>query len=214
MDKLKIALAKGRLAQKSFDIFNQLGIYSEPFDKSTRKLIFSDDNVEIILVKAGDVPTYVERGAVDVGIVGKDTLLQEQADVYEIMDLGFGKCKMAVAAPVGYIRKKDKKLRVASKYTHIAREYYFSKNEQVDIIYLSGSVELAPIVGLSDVIVDIVQTGTTLKENGLEVIEDVCQISARFIANKVSFKTKSHQIKSIIEKLEKYLEEEKKNENS
>lgn len=213
MEKIKIALAKGRLAKKSFELFGELGIYTQPFDKDTRKLIFSDRDVEIVLVKAGDVPTYVERGAVDIGIVGKDTLLQEQADIYEIMDLGFGKCKMAVAAPKGYMRKKDKKLRVASKYTKIARDYYLSKNEQVDIIYLSGSVELAPIVGLSDVIVDIVQTGTTLKENGLEVIEDICPISARFVANKVSFKTKSAKIKEIISKLQAYLEEDKDENN-
>ncbi len=214
MEKIKIALAKGRLARKSFELFNKLGIYKHPFDKDTRKLIFEDDDVEIVLVKAGDVPTYVERGAVDIGIVGKDTLLQEEADIYEIMDLGFGKCKMAVAAPTGFKRKKDKKLRVASKYTKIARDYYLSKNEQVDIIYLSGSVELAPIVGLSDVIVDIVQTGTTLKENGLEVIEDICPISARFVANKVSFKTKSKKIREIIVKLQKYLEMEGKDENN
>lgn len=214
MEKIKIALAKGRLARKSFELFNELGIYNQPFDKDTRKLIFSDNDVEIVLVKAGDVPTYVERGAVDIGIVGKDTLLQEEADIYEIMDLGFGKCKMAVAAPNGFERKKDKKLRVASKYTKIARDYYLSKNEQVDIIYLSGSVELAPIVGLSDVIVDIVQTGATLKENGLEVIEDVCPISARFVANKVSFKTKSKKIKEIIGKLQEYLEKEDKNEDN
>ena len=204
---VKIALAKGRLARKSFEIFNELGIYNEPFDKETRKLIFKEDDVEIVLVKAGDVPTYVERGAVDIGIVGKDTLLQEKADIYEIMDLGFGKCKMSVAAPVGYVEPKNKKLKVASKYTEIAKDYYYSKNMQVDIIPLSGSIELAPIVGLSDVIVDIVQTGATLKENGLEVVEDICDISARFVANKVSFKTKSKQIKEIIEKLENYLKE-------
>lgn len=204
---VKIALAKGRLARKSFEIFNELGIYNEPFDKETRKLIFKEDDVEIVLVKAGDVPTYVERGAVDIGIVGKDTLLQEKADIYEIMDLGFGKCKMSVAAPVGYTEPKNKKLKVASKYTEIAKDYYYSKNMQVDIIPLSGSIELAPIVGLSDVIVDIVQTGATLKENGLEVVEDICDISARFVANKVSFKTKSKQIKEIIEKLENYLKE-------
>lgn len=204
---VKIALAKGRLAKKSFEIFNELGIYNEPFDKETRKLIFKEDDVEIVLVKAGDVPTYVERGAVDIGIVGKDTLLQEKADIYEIMDLGFGKCKMAVAALNGYTVPKDKKLRVASKYTEVAKDYYLSKNMQVDIIPLSGSIELAPIVGLSDVIVDIVQTGATLKENGLYVVEDICDISARFVANKVSFKTKSKQIKEIIEKLENYLKE-------
>lgn len=213
MDKIKIALAKGRLAKTSFELFNKLQIYMEPFDKNTRKLIFSDENVEIVLVKAGDVPTYVERGAVDIGVVGKDTLLEEQKDIYEIMDLGFGGCKMAVAAPCGFVREKGKKLRVASKYTTIAKNYYLSKNEQVDIIYLGGSVELAPIVGLSDVIVDIVQTGTTLKENGLEVIEDICPISARFVANKVSFKTKSTRIKEIIDKLQRYLKESS-NENN
>ncbi|MBQ9624840.1 MAG: ATP phosphoribosyltransferase [Clostridia bacterium] len=213
MEKIKIALAKGRLAKTSFELFNKLGIYNKPFDKDTRKLIFSDGDVEIVLVKAGDVPTYVERGAVDIGVVGKDTLLQEEADIYEIMDLGFGRCKMAVAALKGYERHRDKKLRVASKYPKIARDYYLSKNEQVDIIYLSGSVELAPIVGLSDVIVDIVQTGATLKENGLEVIEDICDISARFVANKVSFKTKSVKIKEIIAKLQDYLEGEKDENN-
>lgn len=207
---IKIALAKGRLAREAFSIFQQIGVYHQPFDKETRKLIFYDQDVEIVLVKAGDVPTYVERGATDIGIVGKDSLMQEKADVYEIMDLGFGRCKFAVAALKGFVPPKNRKLKVASKYTNVAKEYYLSKGEQIDIIKLEGSVELAPIVGLSDVIVDLVQTGTTLKENGLEVIEDICSISARFIANKVSFKTKSKQIKEMISKLDGYRKMEEK----
>lgn len=211
MDIIKIALAKGRLAQTAFEIFNQTGIYKEPFDKETRKLIFREEGIEIVLVKAGDVPTYVERGAVDIGIVGLDSLMQANADLYEIMDLGFGKCKFSVAALKNYSSPKGRKLRVASKYTNVAREFYINKGEQIDIIKLEGSVELAPIVGLSDVIVDLVQTGKTLEENGLEVIEDICDISARFVANKASFKTKNKMIKEIIEKLNIYVGE--KNEN-
>ncbi len=207
MEKIKIALAKGRLAKTAFEIFNKLHIYDEPYDKQTRKLFFSNDKVEIILVKADDVPTYVEKGAVDVGIVGKDTLMQVEADVYEIMDLKFGQCKMCVAAKNGFTYPTHQKLRVASKYTNIAKNYYLSKNTQVDIIKLSGSVELGPLVGLSDVIVDIVQTGETLKQNGLGVIEEICDISARFISNKVSFKIKSKDIKEMIQKLQDNLQE-------
>lgn len=211
MEIIKIALAKGRLAQTSFEIFNQIGIYKEKFDKDTRKLIFREEEIEIVLVKAGDVPIYVERGAVDVGIVGLDSLMQANSDLYEIMDLGFGKCKFSVAALTGYCKPQGRKLIVASKYTNVAKEYYLKKGEQIDIVKLEGSVELAPIVGLSDVIVDLVQTGKTLEENGLEVIEDICDISARFVANKASFKTKNKKIKEIIDKLNIYVGE--KNEN-
>lgn len=204
MDILKIALAKGRLAHTAFELFCDIGLYDQPFDQQTRKLIFANDRVEIVLVKAADVPTYVERGAVDVGIVGKDSLLQAGADLYEIMDLGFGRCKFAVAALKGFARQPGRKLRVASKYTNVAKNHFAKQGEQIDIIKLEGSVELAPIVGLSDVIVDLVQTGKTLEENGLEVVEDICEISARFVANKVSFKTKSELIRNMIDQLEEY----------
>ncbi|MCQ2751696.1 MAG: ATP phosphoribosyltransferase [Coriobacteriales bacterium] len=206
MDKLKIALAKGRLAKKSFDIFKEIGLYDEAFDGASRKLIFTNETCESVLVKASDVPIYVERGAADVGIVGRDSLLESGADVYEILDLNFGKCKFCVAAPKDFNGVQGRKLRVASKYTKVAGAFYENQGQQVDLIKLEGSVELAPIVNLSDVIVDIVETGSTLKENGLVVIDEICDISARFISNKASFKTKAIQIRDIIKKLNEYLE--------
>ncbi|QCX34559.1 ATP phosphoribosyltransferase [Caloramator sp. E03] len=198
MDYLSIALAKGRIANKAINILKDCGINFTDYENS-RKLIFEDKSskTRIILVKADDVPIYVESGVADVGIVGKDTILESDSNVYEIMDLGFGRCNFVVAALKDFCYRKGKKLKVATKYPKVAREYFIKKKEPVDIIKLNGSVELAPIVGISDVIVDIVETGTTLKENGLVVLEEICPISARLISNKVSFKNKSEDIKNL-----------------
>lgn len=196
---ITVALAKGRLAELSINIFEKLGFDVQEMKSKTRKLIFTDkkNKFKFILVKASDVPVYVEYGAADIGVVGKDTLLESGKDVYEIMDLGFGKCRMAVAGPS---EMRDKLvgrniMRVASKYPHIARDYFHRvKGQTVDIIKLNGSVELGPLVGLSDVIVDIVESGKTLKENGLEVLEDVCELSARLVVNRVSLKMHRERI--------------------
>ena len=196
---ITVALAKGRLAELSINIFEKLGFDVQEMKSKTRKLIFTDEKnkFKFILVKASDVPVYVEYGAADIGVVGKDTLLESGKDVYEIMDLGFGKCRMAVAGPS---EMRDKLvgrniMRVASKYPHIARDYFHRvKGQTVDIIKLNGSVELGPLVGLSDVIVDIVESGKTLQENGLEVLEDVCELSARLVVNRVSLKMHRERI--------------------
>ncbi len=205
MRYLTVALAKGRLAELAMDIFSQIGTdCSEMKDKNTRKLIFTNEEhkMKFILVKASDVPTYVEYGAADIGIVGKDTLLEESRNLYEMVDLGFGKCKMCVCGP---LELKDKihtmtNLTVASKYTKIAAKHFRETHGQtVEIIKLNGSVELAPLVGLSDVIVDIVETGSTLRANGLDVLEEVVDLSARFIVNKVSMKMETERIMRIVE---------------
>lgn len=201
-----IALAKGRLAELSIDIFEKTGYDVAAIKEKTRKLIFTDEKnkLKFILVKASDVPTYVEYGAADMGVVGKDTLIESDKNLYEVLDLGFGKCKMAVAGPSDMKDKLDGQniMRVASKYPRIAREYFHKvKGQTVDIIKLNGSVELGPLVGLSDVIVDIVESGKTLKENGLEVLEDVCSLSARLVVNRVSMKLKRDKIKDIIKKM-------------
>lgn len=201
MDYVNIALGKGRLADKTFELLKEIDIKFEDYHSKSRKLIFVNDEkkIRVIFVKASDVPIYVEQGAADMGVVGKDTLLEAEANVYEIMDLGFGKCKFAVAAPNDFQLESHRKRKVATKYPKVARNYFNNKGEPIEIIKLNGSVELAPIIGLSDVIVDIVETGKTLRENGLVVTEDICQVSARLIANKVSFKTKSEKIHKIIE---------------
>lgn len=196
---ITVALAKGRLAELSVNIFEKHGFDVKEIKSKTRKLIFTDEKnkFRFILVKASDVPVYVEYGAADIGIVGKDTLLESGKDIYEIMDLGFGKCRMAVAGPS---EMRDKLvgrniMRVASKYPRIARDYFHRvKGQTVDIIKLNGSVELGPLVGLSDVIVDIVESGKTLEENGLEVLEDVCELSARLVVNRVSLKMHRERI--------------------
>ncbi|MCI5604981.1 MAG: ATP phosphoribosyltransferase [Clostridia bacterium] len=213
MRYLTVALAKGRLAELAMDIFTQIGMDCAEMREKTRKLIFTDEvnKMKFILVKASDVPTYVEYGAADIGIVGKDTILEECRNLYEMVDLGFGKCKMAVCGPVELKGKLDKitNLRVASKYPHIALKYFQDdKGQTIDIIKLNGSVELAPLVGLSDVIVDIVETGKTLKENGLDVLEDVCPLSARFVVNKVSMKMEKERIMHIVEEFTKLTEAE------
>ena len=188
-------------------MFEQIGIECEEMkDEKTRKLIFINEDLKLkfFLAKASDVPTYVEYGAADIGIVGKDTILEEERKLYEVLDLGFGKCTMCVCGPESAkeLLKNHSMIRVASKYPKIAKDYFYNKKHQtVEIIKLNGSVELAPIVGLSDVIVDIVETGTTLKENGLGVLEEVCPLSARMVVNQVSMKMDDERIRKIINDL-------------
>lgn len=208
---LNIALAKGRLAEDGMDILQKCGLDCSVVDINSRKLIFTDtaNDVTFILVKPSDVPTYVERGVADIGIVGKDTLMEQNLDLYEMLDLGIGKCRMCIAAQkgAGSSSVSSALLRVATKYPGIARSYYESKGIAIDVIKLNGSVELGPLVGLSDVIVDVVQSGSTLRENGLEVTEVICEISARLIVNKVSLKTKNTRITPIISAIRAKLEE-------
>lgn len=210
MDYINIALGKGRIAKKSIALLEKIGITFDDYSDESRKLIFENkkDKIRLVFVKAVDVPVYVERGAADIGVVGKDTLLEENRELYEILDLNFGKCKFSVAAPEGYSYGKSGKLKVATKYPNVAKMHFSKKGEDIDIIKLNGSVELAPLVGLSDVIVDIVETGTTLKENGLNVIEDICSISAKMVVNRASFKVKNERIEEIIEKTREVIKEE------
>ncbi len=212
MRYLTFALGKGRLADKTLQLLEEIGIHCEEMkDKSSRKLIFvnEEQKLKFFLAKNPDVPTYVEYGAADIGVVGSDVLLEEKKRAYEVLDLGFGKCRMCVCGPE---RAKDlllhhERIRVASKYPNIAKDYFYNKKHQtVDIIKLNGSVELGPIVELSDVIVDIVETGSTLRENGLSVLEEVCPISARMIVNQVSMQMETKRIKQIITALRKKLE--------
>lgn len=207
MRYITFALAKGRLAKKAMEILEEIGITCEKMkDEKTRKLIFVNEELKLkfFLAKASDVPTYVEYGAADIGIVGRDTLLEEDRKLYEVYDLGIGKCKMCVCGPesAGALLNGHDLIRVASKYPHIAKDYFYNvKHQTVEIIKLNGSVELAPIVGLSEVIVDIVETGATLRENGLQVLEEVCDLSARVVVNQVSMKMESTRIMDIIDKL-------------
>ena len=207
MRYLTFALAKGRLAKQTLELFEKVGITCEEMkDPSSRKLIFVNEDLKLkfFLSKGPDVPTYVEYGAADIGIVGEDTILEEQRSLYEVMDLGFGKCRMCVCGPSSAkeLLKSQELIRVATKYPHIAKDYFYNKKHQtVEIIKLNGSIELAPIVGLSEVIVDIVETGSTLKENGLEVLEEVCPLSARMIVNPVSMRMESERIKSLLTRL-------------
>lgn len=199
MEIVKIAIAKGRTENQAINLLEKAGIDCDILKEKSRKLIFtiSDNGLEIILLKAVDVPTYVERGVVDMGIVGKDVIMEQGKQLYEVVDLKFGKCKISVAGkPDGLNGKKH--LRVATKYPNVAAQYFASKGQSVEIIRQEGSVELAPLVGLSDIIVDIVETGNTLRENGLVVLEDIADISARLVVNKVSLKTKKSRISSLI----------------
>ena len=204
---LTFALGKGRLAKKTLELFEQIGITCEEMkDKDTRKLIFVNEEYKLrfFLAKGPDVPTYVEYGAADIGVVGKDTILEENRNVYEVLDLGFGKCRMCVCGPqsAAELLKHQEQIRVATKYPHIAKDYFYNKKHQtVEIVKMNGSIELAPIVGLSEVIVDIVETGSTLRENGLEVLEEVCPLSARMIVNPVSMRMESERIKNLLMKL-------------
>lgn len=216
MRYLTFALAKGRLAKKTLALLEQIGITCEEMkDPDTRKLIFVNEELKMkfFLSKATDVPTYVEYGAADIGVVGKDTILEEGRNLYDVMDLGFGKCRMCVCGPASAreLLKKNEIIRVASKYPVIAKDYFNNRKHQtVEIIKLNGSVELAPIVGLSEVIVDIVETGSTLRENGLEVLEEVCPLSARMVVNQVSLKMENERIHKLLEDLNRLIKEENK----
>ena len=207
MRYLTFALAKGRLAKKTMEILEQVGYTCEEMkDPDSRKLIFvnEEQKIKVFLAKANDVPTYVEYGAADIGIVGKDTILEEGRKMYEVLDLGIGKCRMCVAGPASAaeLLRHGELIRVATKYPNIAKDYFYNKKHQtVEIIKLNGSIELAPIVGLSEVIVDIVETGSTLRENGLEVLEEICGLSARMVVNEVSMKMEHERISTIINDL-------------
>ncbi len=211
---LTFALGKGRLAKKTLELFESIGITCEEMkDPDTRKLIFTNEDLKLkfFLAKGPDVPTYVEYGAADIGVVGEDTILEENRNIYEVLDLGFGKCRMCVCGPkdADELLKHHELIRVASKYPRIAKNYFYNtKNQTVEIIKLNGSIELAPIVGLSEVIVDIVETGSTLRENGLVVLEEVCPLSARMVVNQVSMKMENERITDLIEKLKGALENE------
>lgn len=201
---LTFALGKGRLAKKTLELFEKIGITCEEMkDKDTRRLIFvnEQEKMRFFLAKGPDVPTYVEYGAADIGVVGEDTILEENRKIYEVLDLGFGRCRMCVCGPASaqeYLQKREL-IRVATKYPRIAKDYFYNKKHQtVEIIKLNGSIELAPIVGLSEVIVDIVETGSTLRENGLEVLEEVCPLSARMVVNPVSMKMEHERITRLI----------------
>ncbi len=208
MDYITIALSKGRIGKQANDLFEKIGL-GDCIDLDSRKLIFKDEKnkINFIYVKPSDVVTYVEKGVTDLGIVGKDTILESDTNVYEVFDLGFGKCKFSIAGIKGEkIYKKDDILKVATKYPEIAKKYFKERQQKIEIIKLNGSVELAPLVGLSDVIVDLVETGNTLKANGLEVIEDMFNISARLISNRVSYRFKFDRIQNIIKSLNENME--------
>jgi len=210
MKYITVALAKGRLADTSVKLFEKLGFDISEMKEKSRKLIFTDEKhkFKFILVKASDVPVYVEYGAADIGIVGRDTILEEGRNLYEILNLGFGACRMAVCGPLEMKEKiyTTNNLRVATKYPNIARDYFHkSKGQTIEIIPLSGSVELAPLVGLSEVIVDIVESGKTLKENGLDVLEEICSLSAWLIVNRVSMKMERERIMNVVSGMNKLI---------
>ena len=216
MRYLTFALGKGRLANTTLSLFEKIGITCEEMkDKNSRKLIFVNEDLKLkfFLAKGPDVPTYVEYGAADIGIVGEDTILEEQRKLYEVLDLGFGKCRMCVCGPSSAkeLLQHQEQIRVATKYPRIAKDYFYNKKHQtVEIIKLNGSIELAPIVGLSEVIVDIVETGSTLRENGLEVLEEICPLSARMVVNQVSLKMENERIHKLLEDLNRLIKEENK----
>ena len=212
MGYLTIALAKGRLARHTLSLLEEIGITCEEMkDKTTRKLIFVNEELKLkfFLAKGSDVPTYVEYGAADIGIVGKDTIAEEGRALFEVMDLKFGKCNMCVCGPESAkpLLESNQLIRVATKYPKIAKDYFYNrKNQTVELIKLNGSIELAPIVGLSEVIVDIVETGSTLKENGLVILENICPLSARMVVNQVSMRMEKERISKIIEDLRGVIE--------
>lgn len=211
-DYITIALTKGRLAGSTMELLEKAGYYCDELkEKGSRKLIFvnEEQKLRFFLAKGPDVPTYVEYGAADIGVVGSDIIMEENRRVYEVLDLGFGKCRMCVCGPAGAgeLLRHHEMIRVTSKYPNIAREYFYNRKHQtVDIIKLNGSVELGPIVELGDVIVDIVETGSTLRENGLEVLEEVCPVSARMIVNQVSMQMKTRRIREMIANVRDCLE--------
>lgn len=216
MKYLTFALTKGRLASKTLEMLEKLGITCEEMkDKSSRKLIFVNEErkLKFFLAKGPDVPTYVEYGAADIGVAGKDTIVEEGRKVHEVLDLGFGACRMCVCGyqEAAELLKHRELIRVATKYPNIAKDYFYNKRHQtVEIIKMNGSIELAPIVGLSEVIVDIVETGSTLKENGLAVLEEVCPLSARMIVNPVSMRMENDRVRELVTSLRKQLQEEHK----
>ena len=207
---LNIALPKGRLGEKVYDMFEKAGFPCPSIKENNRKLIFENEEADVryFWVKPSDVAIYVERGAADIGVAGKDILLEYAPDIYELLDLNLGKCRMCVAGPKGFRDDKKRTLVVATKFTKTAQGYYSSIGRDIDIIHLNGSIEIAPILGLSDVIVDIVETGTTLKQNDLEVLETIFPISARLIANKSSFKFNTPQMEHIIKEISKQIRED------
>ena len=214
MRYLTFALAKGRLAGKTMDMLRQLGVSCQEFyDPDTRRLIFTNEEkgMRFFLAKACDVPTYVEYGAADIGVVGRDTILEERRRLYEVLDLEIGKCRMCVCGPESSreLLRHRQLIRVATKYPVIAKDYFYNHRQQtVEIIKLGGSVELAPLVGLSEVIVDIVETGTTLRENGLTVLEEICPLSARMVVNQVSMKMENERIKTLIGQLRELIRQQ------
>lgn len=212
MRYLTFALTKGRLAKKTLELLEEIGITCEEMkDPDSRKLIFVNEELKLkfFLAKGPDVPTYVEYGAADIGVVGKDTIMEEQRKLFEVLDLNFGKCRMCVCGPetARELLKHQEQIRVATKYPHIAKDYFYNqKNQTVEIIKLNGSIELAPIVGLSEVIVDIVETGSTLRENGLVVLEEVCPLSARVVVNQVSMKMENERITRLLQDLNRVVQ--------
>lgn len=206
MNKINIALPKGRLLKKVYDLFKKIGYENKELLEDNRKLVFENKGIRYLIVKPSDVGIYVEKGVADIGIVGKDILLENSHDIYELLDLKFGKCKICMASIKDYKEDIERRLRVATKYINVSKKYFDSINRDVEIIKLNGSVELAPILNLSDVIIDIVETGSTLKENNLIVIKDIVDyISSRLIVNKVSFKFKNNLIIEIVKNIEEVL---------
>ncbi|CCY75840.1 ATP phosphoribosyltransferase [Brachyspira aalborgi] len=206
MNKINIALPKGRLLKKVYDLFKKIGYENKELLEDNRKLVFENKGIRYLIVKPSDVGIYVEKGVADIGIVGKDILLENSHDIYELLDLKFGKCKICMASIKDYKEDIERRLRVSTKYINVSKKYFDSINRDVEIIKLNGSVELAPILNLSDVIIDIVETGSTLKENNLIVIKDIVDyISSRLIVNKVSFKFKNNLITEIVKNIEEVL---------
>ncbi len=208
---INVALPKGRLGEKVYAMFEKAGFECPSIKENNRKLIFENEEkgIRYFWVKPSDVAIYVEHGAADIGVAGKDILLEYEPEIYELLDLDIGKCRMAVAGKKDFRDNTQRSLRVATKFTNIAKNYYASIGREIDIIHLNGSIEIAPILGLSDVIVDIVETGTTLKENNLEVLEEIVPISARLIANKASFRFENYQIQKILKSMTQQLEDRK-----
>lgn len=207
MNKLTVALATGRTAKQGIALLEEAGIIFPDYHNKSRKLVLLDEteNIQLILVKTADLPTYVEKGAADIGMIGKDVIMEAQPDIYELVDLQIGKCKVAVAGFPNQSLETDLPLTVATKFPVITKSFFAEKGMRVETIKLNGSIELAPLIGLADVIVDIVETGTTLKENGLVVLEDIVDVSTRLIVNKASFATKSAEIEAVIEKIKNAL---------
>lgn len=200
---INIALPKGRLGEKAYNLLSKVGYKCDEYDENSRKLVFRDEDggVSYFWVKPSDVAVYVERGAADVGVVGKDIIEDASPDVYELADLGMGRCRMCVAAECGWYDDLSRPLRVATKFVNVAKKYYSSLGRDIEVIKLNGSIELAPILGMSDVIVDIVETGTTLKENNLKVFAEIFPISARLVANKAAYNFKNAEIIELTAKL-------------